>query len=203
MVCFRILYTHSVEHTTIVWNLLLAWIPFGMALIVSHAATAGISGRVLGVLAALWLIFLPNAPYTLTDLKYVGAGEDVPILYDVLLLSAAAWTGLLLGFTSLLSMQALAQRLLGTATAWALVLCALTMSSFGIYLGRVGRWNSWDLFVRPGPLGLDVAHSLHDPPALALTTLLTVFLLAGYLAIYSLGTRGSAFWAPSVRRPAS
>jgi uncharacterized membrane protein len=200
MVCFRIVYTHTFAHIAILWNLVLAWTPFCMALLISRRAAADMSSRVLVLPAALWLIVLPNAPYTLTDLKYVGAGSGIPVMYDVLLLSAAAWTGLLLGFTSLFLMQALARRVFGAAAAWALVGCALALSSFGIYLGRAHRWNSWDLLVRPAPLGADVAHSLSDPRALLLTVLLTAFLLAVYLAVYSLRTGASAFSTPVVAR---
>jgi uncharacterized membrane protein len=197
MVGFRIVYTHTFMHVAILWNLLLAWTPFGLALLVSRRAAAGISPWML---AALWLIVLPNAPYMLTDLRYIGASDRVPLMYDVVLLSAAAWTGLLLGFTSLFLMQAVARRLVGPATAWALVAGALMLSSFGIYLGRARRWNSWDVVTRPTPLALDAIHSLGDPRALLLTVLLTAFLLAGYLAVYAFGTGASAFWTPAIAR---
>src|SRR5205823_14265197 len=127
------------DHSAIVWNLALAWAPFGVAAAVSRRVDSGLSPKALAVSAALWLILLPNAPYTLTDLRYAGFTNRVPVLYDVVLLSAAAWTGLLLGFTSLFLMQAVAHRLRGPRAGWALVVCALTFSSFGIYLGRVQR----------------------------------------------------------------
>jgi uncharacterized membrane protein len=147
-------------------------------------------------LALLWLLFLPNAPYIITDLKHVGVGGGVPVLYDVLLLSAAAWTGLLLGLTSLFLMHAVARRVIGAANAWAFVVAVLALSSFGIYLGRVQRWNSWDVFVRPGSLLGEIAsglvHPLSHPRPIALTVLLTSFLLASYLVFYSLARISSA-----------
>ena len=68
--------------------------------------------------------------------------------------------------------------------AWALVVGVLAASSFGIYLGRVQRWNSWDVFVRPGTLLGQIQSGFHQAP-LALTVLLTSFLLASYLVFYS------------------
>jgi uncharacterized membrane protein len=69
------------------------------------------------------------------------------------------------------------------------------MSSFGIYLGRVLRWNSWDVFVRPGPLLSAMAngalHPLSHPQPVALTVLFTSFLLVSYLVFYSLARIGS------------
>jgi uncharacterized membrane protein len=143
----------------------------------------------------LWLLFLPNAPYLVTDLKHVGRGDGVPVLYDVLLLSAAAWTGLLLGLTSLFLMHAIARRVVGAVNAWALVVGVLGLSSFGIYLGRVLRWNSWDVFVRPGSLLSTIAngalHPLSHPRPVAVTVLFTSFLLVSYLVFYSLARMGS------------
>jgi len=37
------------------------------------------------------------------------------------------------------------------------------ISSFGVYIGRDLRWNSWDIFINPGPLFLDVYHHLVNP----------------------------------------
>lgn len=186
----RVLYTRTFDQTGIAWNLLLAWVPFVLALVVYVRSRGGMSRAVLAALGGLWLLFFPNAPYIVTDLKHVGSGRGIPILYDVLLLSAAAWTGLLLGLTSLFLMHAVARRLLGAVSAWALVVGVLALSSFGIYLGRVQRWNSWDVFVRPEALLGEIANGFHAAP-LALTVLLTSFLLASYLVFYSLARVGA------------
>ena len=195
MIVFRIFYTRTPEHVAIAWNLLLAWIPFALALIVYDRARSGLSTPALAAGGVLWLLFLPNAPYIVTDLKHVGRSGGVPVLYDVLLLSAAAWTGLLLGLTSLFLMHAVARRLVGAVNAWALVVTVLALSSFGIYLGRVLRWNSWDVFVRPGPLlgtiANGVLHPLSHPRPIAVTILFTSFLLASYLVFYSFARMSS------------
>lgn len=195
LIAFRILYTQTPEHGAIAWNLLLAWIPFALALIVYERARAGVSTLSLVAVTMLWLLFLPNAPYIVTDLRHVGRGGGVPVLYDVLLLSAAAWTGLLLGLTSLFLMHAVARRLVGAVNAWALVVGVLALSSFGIYLGRVQRWNSWDVFVRPGSLLGEIAsgllHPLSHPRPIAVTVLFTSFLLASYLVFYSFARMSS------------
>jgi uncharacterized membrane protein len=195
MIVVRILYTRTPEHSGIAWNLVLAWIPFGLALIVYERARTGLLTPAWAGVGVLWLLFLPNAPYIVTDLKHVGTGDGVPVLYDVVLLTAAAWAGLLLGLTSLFLMHAVARRVVGAVNAWALVVGALALSSFGIYLGRVLRWNSWDVFVRPGPLLSALAngalHPLSHPQPVALTVLFTSFLLVSYLVFYSLARIGS------------
>ena len=191
MIVVRVLYTGSSDHTAIAWNLCLAWIPFLLALFVSGRAAPGWTPGVT-LIALLWLIFLPNAPYLVTDLKYVGQSDSVPVLYDVLLLSAAAWTGLLLGLTSVLVMHATGRRYVGPTRSWALVVAVLALSSFGIYLGRIQRWNTWDLVVRPGALshaGWRAAlHPFSHPDPLAMTVLFTLFLVATYLVLYAFAT---------------
>jgi len=189
MLAVRMLYTGTRVHGGLAWNLFLAWVPFVLALVLYERSRAGASWRVLAPLSLLWLAFFPNAPYLVTDLKHIGSGGQVPVLYDVLLLSAAAWLGLLLGLTSLFLVHAVARRLIGVLDAWALVVAVLALSSFGIYLGRVQRWNSWDLVVHPRPLGHQIGagliHPLSHPRPLGLTLLLTAFLMASYLVLYS------------------
>ena len=98
---------------------------------------------------------------------------------------------MLLGLASLYLIHAVARPLLGALNAWALVVGVLAVSSFGIYLGRVQRWNSWDVFVRPGALLGQLGDALHARP-IGLTVLLTAFLVASYLVLYSFA-RLSAF----------
>jgi len=189
MLAVRMLYTGTSVHGWLAWNLFLAWVPFLLALLLYERARAGASWRVLVPLGLLWLAFFPNAPYLITDLKHLGHGAQVPVLYDVLLLSAAAWLGLLLGLSSLFLVHAIARRLVGALDAWALVVAVLALSSFGIYLGRVQRWNSWDLVLHPASIGDQIGsgllHPLSHPRPIGLTVLFTSFLLVSYLALYS------------------
>jgi uncharacterized membrane protein len=191
----RMLYTTTPGHGWLAWNLFLAWIPFVLALILYERSRAGASWRVLAPLGVVWLAFFPNAPYLVTDLKHLGVGGQVPLLYDVLMLSAAAWLGLLLGLTSLYLVHGVARRFVSVLDAWALVVAVLALSSFGIYLGRVQRWNSWDLVAHPASLGGQVGggllHPLSHPRPIGLTMLLTAFLLASYLVLYSFARLGS------------
>jgi uncharacterized membrane protein len=189
MLAVRMAYTGTQGHVWLAWNLFLAWIPFVLSLVIYVRAKAGASLRLLVPLGVLWLVFFPNAPYLVTDLKHLAPGGGVPLLYDVLLLSTTAWTGLLLGLTSLFLIHAVARRLFGAVNAWALVVGVLALSSFGIYLGRVQGWNSWDVVVHPYPLADQIASGLLDPLSyprpIGLTALFTSFLLASYIVLYS------------------
>jgi len=190
LVAFRVAYTRSVDNAGLVWNLFLAWIPLALALLLydRHVRRAGLAS--LGGLGLLWLLFFPNAPYIVTDFKHLAGSTGEKFWYDGVLIATAATTGLLLGFVSLYLLQAIVRRGVGARYAWVFVFFVLGLGSFGVYLGGVLRWNSWDVFVRPGPLTADLAHGLVDPVAhprpIGITFLFTSFLVAGYLLFYSL-----------------
>jgi uncharacterized membrane protein len=189
MVAVRVAYSDNLHYTALVWNLFLAWIPFVVALVVYDRYERGSTGLPLLAGGVVWLLFFPNAPYIVTDLRYLGSWDGAPVWFDVVLASAAAWAGLALGFLSLYLMQAVVRRLLGTLNAWLFVLGVLALGSFGIYLGRFQRWNSWDVFTQPGALLNDLQAGLSAPAdqakALAVTVLFTAFLGATYLVFYS------------------
>ena len=65
--------TGSNDYDFLAWNLFLAWVPFVLALIVYDARRRGVAGAGQLVLGGLWLLFLPNAPYIVTDLIHLGA----------------------------------------------------------------------------------------------------------------------------------
>jgi uncharacterized membrane protein len=146
-------------------------------------------------LGLLWLLFFPNAPYIVTDLRYLEGVSGKGFWYDGVLIGTTALTGLLLGFISLYLLHAIVRRSVGARNSWLFVLAVLGLSSVGVYVGRVLRWNSWDVFVRPGSLAADLGEALVDPLAhpkpIAISLAFTSFLVLGYLAFYSLARASS------------
>jgi uncharacterized membrane protein len=189
LVAFRVAYTHTLDNAGLVWNLLLAWIPLGLALLLYDRRVRRAGLATLAGLGLLWLLFFPNAPYIVTDFEHLAGSTGEKFWYDGVLIALAATTGLLVGFVSLYLLQAIVRRGVGARYAWLFVFAALGLGSFGVYLGRVLRWNSWDVFVRPGSLAADLAAALVDPLAhprpIGITLLFTSFLVAGYLLFYS------------------
>ena len=155
LVAGRSVYSHTHHFQFLVWNLFLAWIPLVLAaLIYRMAARRGGRVRFIVVPAAVvWLLFFPNAPYIVTDLVHLGQFTDnVPSWFDVMLVTWFAWTGLLLGVVSLRLMHELVARARGATAGWAFVVLVTVAGSFGIYVGRFLRWNSWTVFQAPLPL---------------------------------------------------
>lgn len=190
----RVFVTQRLTFVFLLWNLFLALVPFGLSTML--ALTAGpLRRRLLLPVGAVWLLFFPNAPYILTDLFHLEPRPGVPYWYDLGLILSCAWNGLMLAYASLLEMHGLVGRRLGTAAGWTFVTLALVLSSFGIYLGRYLRWNSWDIITNPLMLAYDildrVLHPLAYPRTYGVTVLFSVFLLLGYCTVRQLGRLGN------------
>jgi uncharacterized membrane protein len=140
--------------------------------------------------AVLWLIFFPNAPYLITDLIHLRPRPDAPFWFDLILLVAFAWTGFILGLVSLVLMQEVIRRIAGSFVSWLFALLALAFSSFGIYLGRFLRWNSWDVFLNPSALVGQILQGARHPllhiQSLAFSTLFAGVLLAMYVTVVAI-----------------
>jgi uncharacterized membrane protein len=194
---------YALDFRFLVWNLILAWIPLLLALVVYDRYRRGAAILPLSPALALWLLFLPNAPYIVTDFVHLSASSPAPLWLDGVELSAFAWTGLLLGFVSLYLVHAVARHRFGPRPAWLGVLAVLALVSAGVYLGRVKRWNSWDLITQPGGRLAQLHAHLADPTSLGRafgTTIgLTVLLALAYLVFYVL--MDARFEPRSGRRP--
>jgi uncharacterized membrane protein len=169
----------------LVWNLVLAWLPLVLAalLVVTYARSRS-TAELLAVGLA-WLIFLPNAPYVLTDFVHLGTEHR---LFDTILISSFALTSLALGFVSLVLVQLVVTRAGGALLGWLTAIGSLFAASFGIYLGRVMRFNSWDVISRPRQL-FDLARLRLDDPfgnryLIGFTLALGGVLVLAYLGLY-------------------
>ena len=184
----------SMRYAFLLWNLMLAWIPFLLAILAYASANARkrILYLVIFVSAVAWLLFFPNAPYILTDFQHLNRVADgIPVWYDVVLIIWFAWTALLLGMVSLYLMQEIVARMFGKVTSWLFVIGVTTLSSFGVYVGRFLRWNSWDAWKNPLPLALDiwdqVRHPLANKDAFIFTIIFTLLFLFIYVTLVLVG----------------
>jgi uncharacterized membrane protein len=181
----RVHETGSSFYRFLVWNLTLAWVPFVLA-VAAYARARRRIDALVWLLLVPWLLFFPNAPYLLTDFIHLDEGP-APLWYDALMLSAFAWTGLMLGFGSLYLVQAILRHAFGAGAAWAGVLGALGLASVGVYIGRFIRFNSWDALLHPLAVADVVREQLGSVPLRTAEGLvaLTAFLAVGYLVVYS------------------
>ncbi|MEM9835462.1 MAG: DUF1361 domain-containing protein [Bacteroidota bacterium] len=143
----------------------------------------------------LWLLFLPNSPYIISDYIHLHPRAQVPYQFDVLLYFSCALTGLYLGGRSVVEFMRITQwKHWPNWGKWASLLI-FPLCGFGIFLGRVLRWNSWDAFSRPTLLFTDMFSHLTDealrPTVLFFTFAYGVALLASTLVIKSFSSHSS------------
>ena len=159
LLAVRIIVTGELVYVFLAWNLFLAWIPFAVS---QKLIGAGNRWKIF-FLAATWLLFLPNAPYIITDFLHLKQRPPVPYWFDILLLFSAALNGLLLGLLSLLTVEKVLFDRYGNRISGLIILCSFFLCAFGIYIGRWLRWNSWDIIMNPGEIAGDILERVFNP----------------------------------------
>jgi len=211
-VVLRVLFTKNLYYGFLIWNLFLAWLPLVFALLArdgfQNATDRRRPGSKFWLYTLLWLLFLPNAPYIFTDLIHLTNHFHFNFWVDLTVILSCALTGLVLGFMSLFLMQSIVTQRHGAWVGWGFVAVVVSLSSFGIYLGRFLRFNSWDIVAKPSQLyhGITAfAAGQGQPHHFAFLALFAVFLFVGYVMLYALThlPAGMQFTAtPAVTTPA-
>ncbi len=182
---------HSSPQRWLVWNLFLAWLPALGAFAAYNLKHLPSRLRWLPIIgfSVLWLLFLPNAAYLITDIIHLRSQPPVPLWYDLITLVSFAWTGSFLGLVSLLLMQELVRQTAGRAASWLFVLGVMVLNGFGVYFGRFLRWNSWDALFRPAWVFNEMLEGLLNPfehlHIIAFAGLFTLLFSAVYLMVLS------------------
>ncbi len=141
--------TNSIYLFFLVWNLFLAFIPY---LFISYLKTQiNIQKSKIKTLSLLflWLLFLPNSFYILTDLIHLSQSSSHLFWFDLVVISSYALIGFTLGIVSLIEFE----NIIKTYTTPLITNLLMPIISFlcgiGIYLGRILRYNSWDIISNP------------------------------------------------------
>ncbi len=185
----RILHLQETRYLFLVWNLFLAIVPLGAVLLYKLILFKKARKRWLLFPLSLWLFFLPNAPYILTDLFHLKGGVGIAWL-DLMIILSFAWTGLVAGLFSLQQMQTLVANKWGVIASHFFATGVLFLSAFGVYLGRYLRWNSWDLVYSPKLVLSDIVNRFIVPweytRTWGVTLALGSFLCIVYFTVYTL-----------------
>lgn len=152
------------------------------------------------VLAALWLLFLPNSFYMLTDLIHAPSQmewvtPDWQVRHSknpadwalVLLLGVGVLLGCWLGLEALDRFYLWLRRRTGIIAAGLGSICIVMLCSAGVYLGRFLRFNSWDI-LHPLLLANRLLSSL-DGFSLAFWLMFTITILGLFFFKHTLAAR--------------
>jgi uncharacterized membrane protein len=173
----RIFKTGHFSFLFLLWNLFLAWLPYWFIQKYHSTRTRPVQYAILG----LTILFLPNAPYIVTDLFHLTKNLLAPMWFDLILILTFSLLGLIFFiltteriFTILMS---LIQSHFWFRFAKFLI---ILLTGYGIYLGRYLRFNSWDIVYNPDNLALRVFHSFFDAGSyketFSVTITFTIFL---------------------------
>jgi uncharacterized membrane protein len=139
----------------IIWNLFLALIPLALSFWLYRRKTK-VRSLLWWVAFVVFLAFLPNAPYLLTDvihlIRATRMGYSVWII--VLIFIPLHLFAILAGFQayviSVMNQSSYLKRIgAGKFIVWS-ELITHALCAIGVYMGRFLRFNSWDLVTDPG-----------------------------------------------------
>ena len=163
------------------WNLFLALVPLAAARQWNEHAPS-----VLRVgYFVLWLLFLPNAPYLISDLEHLRPRTGVPFVLDQVLFFSFALAGIYAGGLSIVTLARKFAWSRWTRPARIASMSLFPLVGFGVYLGREARWNSWNLITHPLTLLEDLA-AIFTHPAARTEALQYVLLYGGIMFLVTL-----------------
>lgn len=181
----RMYYSGKIEYLFLVWNIFLAWIPFVISSLFGKLINKSKWNQAM--VCCCWLAFFPNSLYIITDLIHLQLESSVPKWFDALLLFSSSVVGLLLAFVSLYRVEKYLQNVIPKKILPLMVLLILFLGSFGVYLGRFLRWNSWDIVSNPIQLLISIVQRIIFPLdhlyTWGITFIFTVFFYLLYFSI--------------------
>ncbi|WP_438350054.1 DUF1361 domain-containing protein [Paenibacillus sp. FA6] len=193
-------YTQRNIYLFLNWDMFLAWVPIGFTLLMNIVYVYVNKNRtwrwiLIISIGVAWLFFYPNSAYLITDMLHpfvhykpepgTRFTHDIEFWYHLILFFSSAIIGLFLSIYSLFMVQGLVRRTFGRITGWMFTVIILLLSSFGIYIGRFVRWNSWDVFLNPYVIYRDTILMLTDQEQLQRIIPFTGLIFAVTLLSYS------------------
>jgi len=166
-----------------VWNLFLAILPCVLSVWLFRFAKRRSPIWWAGLL--VFVAFLPNAPYVLTDLIHLvnEIWANNSLLTNTLLIIPKYFLFVAIGFEayvlSLINLGSYLKRQRLGRFVWQAEFVLHALSAIGVYLGRFERLNSWNLVTHPKHVIHSVAENLFDSRPL-------VLMLIGFVAIWGL-----------------
>ncbi|CAM3457675.1 DUF1361 domain-containing protein [Aequorivita lipolytica] len=157
----RLKITHSFFYLFLVWNLFLAMIPFFISTLMKTIKQ--LKKPMLTFLLLAWLLFLPNAPYLLTDFIHLRLSPLEWLGFDSFMIAIFAITGLAFYVISVKDVKPVLLKHFNQRIVLKCMAILPFLVSFGMYLGRILRWNTWDILHKPFGLFTDVFAIITNP----------------------------------------
>lgn len=163
LLTIRIINSHYLSYVFLAWNLFLAFVPYFISNWLSKHRSVLTNRIKLAFLVFIWILFMPNSFYILTDLFHLNNMSHGDSWFDLTLILSFAWTGILFGILSIWKMELLLKNAKGKFVSGFVICIVMWLNAFGIYIGRFLRFNSWDVFVNPFSLLSEIMDILLNP----------------------------------------
>ena len=173
LLTYRIIKSENLSYIFLSWNLFLAFIPWWISNYFIKKDRLGFEHIPFLI---LWLLFLPNSPYILTDLFHLRPREYFPLWYDLVLVLSFALIGMIVFLTSLKDMFVILNKYVKPAYVAIITPFVFWLISFGLYLGRYLRFNSWNVVNHPFQLMRQSFDILFEKDTIAFTFIFSIFL---------------------------
>jgi uncharacterized membrane protein len=158
--------TNTIFLYFLVWNQFLAFVPyFFISYLKTQIAIQKSKVKTFSLLF-LWLLFLPNSFYILTDLVHLSQSPNHLFWFDLVVISSYALIGFTLGIISLLEFENILKTYTSALITNLIIPAVCFLCGIGIYLGRILRYNSWDIISNPFELFRAMLISLSSAHAL-------------------------------------
>ena len=195
LLAVRMIVTNSIMFGFLLWNLLLAYVPYAITKWLFRQNAEKLNRVKFVMMFLLWLIFLPNSFYIITDLFHLDEGTAAPQWFNLVLIFSFAWNGLMLGIISLQQMRQLLEPFISIKWRWVFLYLVMGLNAFGIYIGRYLRFNSWDVITNPFQLAGDIVylwiHPVRNMEEWGMIGCFTVLISLVYQSIEKIGWRHS------------
>ncbi len=146
----------------LVWNLFLGFVPYAISRWMKRNIQWNTNRFVFSICLVVWLLFIPNSFYIVTDLFHLGSFTTIPLWFELTVILSFAWNGLLLGVLSVHQVEKLIAGFLPGGARVIFIYPVMFLKALGVYIGRYMRFNSWDVITNPFTLVKDIAElALH------------------------------------------
>ena len=184
LLLLRVKITNSTYLLFLIWNLFLAYIPYFLSSSIYKNffnTSKKIQNSFYGL---IWLLFIPNSFYILTDFTHLHFKTTFQFSLDMLIISSFSFVGLYVGLLSIHTIRQLVIAKYGNTKGNIFILIITFLSAFGIYLGRVLRFNSWDIISKPRQLAYTSIYALFSLETIIYTLQLGTIILISYILFY-------------------
>lgn len=144
----------------LIWNLFLALIPYLLIIYLRIQDDFRKNKIKTYLIIAIWLAFLPNSFYIITDLVHIFQSHPSTFWFDLTLISSFAFVGFFIGIQSIFEFEKIAMTFYNEKMLLIIIPILCFLCGFGVYLGRILRYNSWDIISNPKQLVIDIGLQL-------------------------------------------